>query len=115
MADREIGKIKKSDDTDIILRIDDFGGSMGLTIREFVNSDKYKGFTKAGVRIRSDKFEDFKKMVDSIKLEDFGTPTSTKTPYTPKGPTQSSPGNKTFEKKKLSEEEDSGINEEGLM
>jgi hypothetical protein len=34
----DLGKIKKNDDTDILIRIDDFGGKIGLTIREYVNS-----------------------------------------------------------------------------
>ena len=69
--EKDIGKIKKNDTTDIVVRIDDFGGRTGLTIREFVTSDRYTGFTKAGVRILSADFPSFKEMINSISDEDM--------------------------------------------
>jgi len=69
--EKDIGKIKKNETSDIVVRIDDFGGRKGLTIREFVTSDKYTGFTKAGVRIQSGDFKKFKEMINSIKDEDM--------------------------------------------
>jgi hypothetical protein len=69
--EKDIGKIKKNDMTEIIIRVDDFGGRVGLTIREFVTSDKYTGFTKAGVRISSENFPKFKEMINSVKAEDM--------------------------------------------
>lgn len=64
--EKDIGKINKNETTDIVIRIDDFGGRRGLTIREFVSSERYTGFTKAGVRIQAGEFSNFKKMIDSI-------------------------------------------------
>jgi len=64
--EKDIGKINKNDTTDIVLRIDDFGGRRGFTIREFVTSDRYTGFTKAGVRILAKDFAKFKQMVNSV-------------------------------------------------
>ncbi len=64
--EKDIGKIKKNDMTDIIIRIDDFGGKPGLTIREFATSEKYTGFTKSGTRIPADSFKVFKDMINSI-------------------------------------------------
>ena len=72
--EKDIGKINKNDTTDIILRIDDFGGRVGLTIREFVTSDRYTGFTKAGVRIMSGDFPKFKEMINSVSEEDIKQP-----------------------------------------
>jgi hypothetical protein len=69
--EKEIGKLNKNDTTDIVLRIDDFGGRPGLTIREFVTSDRYTGFTKSGVRISPENFPKFKEMIDSVKKEDL--------------------------------------------
>lgn len=69
--EKDIGKIKKNDTSDVIIRIDDFGGRKGLTIREFVTSDRYTGFTKAGVRILSADFPKFKEMINSITDEDM--------------------------------------------
>ena len=99
--EKDIGKIKKNDETDIIIRIDDFGGSPGLTIREFVQSERYTGFTKAGVRIRADKFEEFKAMINSIDSSDLIS--EQETPIKP----QTEP--------EETDKEDTGIDEQGLM
>ncbi len=69
--EKDIGRIKKNDNTDIIVRVDDFGGRIGLTIREFVTGDRYTGFTKAGVRISSENFPKFKEMINSVKDSDM--------------------------------------------
>jgi len=69
--EKDIGKLKKNDTTDIIIRLDDFGGRKGLTIREFVTSDRYTGFTKSGVRILAQDFPKFKEMINSVTDEDL--------------------------------------------
>ncbi|HNZ52474.1 MAG: hypothetical protein BWY36_00380 [Candidatus Diapherotrites archaeon ADurb.Bin253] len=69
--EKDIGRIKKNDSTDIIIRIDDFGGRKGLTIREYVTSDRYTGFTKAGIRIGSADFPKFKEMINSVSEEEL--------------------------------------------
>ncbi|MCX6751119.1 MAG: hypothetical protein NTZ83_06695 [Candidatus Pacearchaeota archaeon] len=69
--EKDIGKLKKNDTTDIIVRVDDFGGRKGLTIREFVTSDRYTGFTKSGVRISTVDFQKFKEMINSVSDEDM--------------------------------------------
>lgn len=73
--EKDLGKIKKNDDMDIIIRIDDFGGKLGLTIREYVNSSPsgYKGFTKAGTRIPLESIDEFKKIISSINLDELKT------------------------------------------
>jgi hypothetical protein len=72
--EKDIGKIQKNDQSDIIIRIDDFGGKRGLTIREFVTSERYTGFTKAGVRIQASDFPKFKEMINSIAEEEMKDP-----------------------------------------
>ena len=69
--EKEIGKIQKNDTTDIIVRIDDFGGRPGITIREYVKSERYTGFTKAGTRIPTDKFIQFRELLNTISLNDL--------------------------------------------
>ncbi len=69
--EKDIGKIKKNDQSNIVIRIDDFGGKTGLTIREFVTSDRYTGFTKSGVRILAEDFLKFREMINSIQLSDM--------------------------------------------
>ena len=69
--EKEIGKLKKNDTSDIVIRVDDFGGQRGLTVREFVTSDRYTGFTKAGVRISAENFLKFKEMINSLSEEEM--------------------------------------------
>jgi hypothetical protein len=69
--EKDIGKIKKNDQTEIVVRIDDFGGKRGVTIREFTTSERYTGFTKSGTRIPTDKFLEFRELVNAISLDDL--------------------------------------------
>ncbi len=69
--EKDIGKITKNDQTDIVIRIDDFADKRGLTIREFVTSEKYTGFTKAGVRILAKDWAKFKEIINSIDDADM--------------------------------------------
>lgn len=69
--EKDIDRIAKSADTDIVIRIDDYGGRRGLTIREFVKSEKYTGFTKSGLRIPADKFKVFKAAINSVDEKDL--------------------------------------------
>jgi hypothetical protein len=69
--EKDIDKIQKNPDTDIVIRIDDFGGKRGLTIREFVKGERYTGFTKAGTRIPAEQFKNFKAAINSIDEKDF--------------------------------------------
>jgi len=69
--EKDIGKIKKSETTDIIVRIDDYKGKKGLTIREYVTSEKYTGFSKSGTRIPADEFLNFRDMINSINLDEL--------------------------------------------
>lgn len=69
--EKDIGKLQKNDQTDIVIRIDDFADKRGLTIREFVTSERYTGFTKAGVRILAKDWAKFKEMINSIDDKDM--------------------------------------------
>jgi hypothetical protein len=69
--EKDIGKVKKNDSTEIIVRIDDFGGKKGLTIREYTTSDRYTCFTKSGTRIPAETFKVFKEIINSIDEEDL--------------------------------------------
>lgn len=69
--DKDIGKIKKNETTDIIVRIDEYKGKKGLTIREYITSEKYTGFSKSGTRIPSDEFLNFRDMINSINLDEL--------------------------------------------
>jgi hypothetical protein len=96
--EKDIGEIQKNEETKILIRIDDFGGQPGLTIREFVTSQNYTGFTKAGVRIKAEKFENFKSMINSVDLKDLSTEKQ-----------------EEKQEEKETDSDESGINEQGLM
>jgi len=70
--EKDIGQIKKNSMTEIFIRVDEFEGKPGVTIREFVKSNKYTGFTKAGTRISADNFPLFKELINAIDLKDLG-------------------------------------------
>jgi len=69
--EKDIGKINKNSNTDIIVRIDDFGGKKGVTIREFTTSERYTGFTKSGTKIPAEKFLEFRELINSINLDEL--------------------------------------------
>ena len=69
--DIDIDRIQKNPETDIVIRVDEFNGKKGVTIREFVKSERYTGFTKAGTRIPADKFHLFKQAINSINEKDL--------------------------------------------
>ena len=110
--EKDIGKIEKNPETSIVIRIDDFGGRRGLTIREFVKSEKYTGFTKSGTRIPSEEFENFKKLINSINANDLKNPVVTSQEIS-QPQTKNVPAKKFAKKEKG--DEDSGMDEEGLM
>ena len=102
MAERDVGKIKKNDTADIILRVDNFGNRKGLTIREFITSDRYTGFTKAGVKIMAADFPKFKEMINSVTEEDL------------KPEEEEAPSEAPVEQEKLPEAEKKETSKEGL-
>lgn len=71
IMEKDIGRIKKNQNTDIVIRIDDFGGKKGITIREFSSNERYTGFTKSGTRIPAEKFLEFKEIINSIDSDDL--------------------------------------------
>ena len=69
--EKDIGKITKNAQTDIVVRIDDFAGKPGITIREFTSSERYTGFTKSGTKIPIDNLNEFIEMLKSVSEEDI--------------------------------------------
>ena len=72
--EKDLGKIKKNETTDIIVRIDEYKGKKGLTIREFITSEGYTGFSKSGTRIPAEEFLNFREMINTIKLDEIMSP-----------------------------------------
>ena len=78
--EKEIGKIQKGEyqgtTTEIIVGIKEYNGKVGVDIREFTQSETYTGPTKKGLRIPANKFEDFKKIINSINPSDLSEQTT---------------------------------------
>ncbi len=67
--EKDIGEIGLTESTTIKVRIDEYDGKPGLTIRKFITTEKYTGFTKQGVRIPVEKWSEFKALVDQADLD----------------------------------------------
>ena len=69
--EKDIDRIPKNADTDIVIRIDEYGGRRGITIREFVRGDRYTGFTKSGTKIPVEHFKAFKEAINAINEDEL--------------------------------------------
>jgi hypothetical protein len=103
--EKDIGRLQKNPETDIVIRIDDFGGRVGLTIREFANSETYKGFTKSGTRISAENFAKFKELINSIDENDLKAAPQPQQEQLPEAQAEPS----------AVDSEDAGLDADGLM
>jgi len=112
--EKEIGKIPKGEfqgtATEIVVGLKEYNGRTGVDIREFTKSETYTGPTKKGLRIPADKFDEFKKMINSINPADLNPQSKKPTPQ----PTTDDQ-KPTTSKKPTIDDEDAGIDEDGLM
>jgi hypothetical protein len=54
----EIGRVKRDDQVDIVIRRGEFMGKSFVDIREYLKADSFEGFTKRGIRIPADLYAD---------------------------------------------------------
>ncbi|MFH1521657.1 MAG: transcriptional coactivator p15/PC4 family protein [archaeon] len=105
--EKDIGKIQKGEYqgivTEIVVGIKEFNGKVGIDIREFTQSETYTGPTKKGLRIPADKFEEFKTIINSIDPADFKSETVKKI------------SNESQVEPTATEDDNAGIDEQGLM
>lgn len=47
----EIGRVKRDDQVDIVIRKGEFMDKSFVDIREYLKADSFEGFTKRGIRI----------------------------------------------------------------
>jgi len=66
LLDEEIGRIKKNDTTDVVIRKTEFRGSVGIDIREYITSERYTGWSKNGIRISEEQWPLFKEILDKV-------------------------------------------------
>ena len=60
LTDIELGKYAKRPGLSVIIRISSFRESKGLDFRQWQEDDKYKGWTKKGIRLPVDKIKEIK-------------------------------------------------------
>ena len=64
----EMGRLKKNDTTEIVVQKTEFRGSVGIDIREYVTSERYTGWSKNGIRIPVEKWQDFKEILERVDV-----------------------------------------------
>jgi hypothetical protein len=66
----EMGRLRKNETTEIVVPKTDFHGSVGIDIREYVTSERNTGWSKNGIRIPIDKWQDFKEILGRVDSAD---------------------------------------------
>ena len=62
----ELGRLRKNDTTEIVVQKTEFRGSVGIDIREYVTSDRYTGWSKNGIRIPIEMWQNFKEILERV-------------------------------------------------
>lgn len=68
--EEEIGRIRKNESTEVVIRMTEFRGSVGVDIREYLTSERYTGWSKNGVRIPIELWPEFKAILDRVGTGD---------------------------------------------
>ncbi len=68
--EEEIGRIRKNESTEVVIRKTEFRGSVGVDIREYLTSERYTGWSKNGVRIPIELWPEFKALLDRVGTGD---------------------------------------------
>jgi ABC-type Mn2+/Zn2+ transport system ATPase subunit len=64
----EIGRLRKNETTEVVVQKTEFHGSVGIDVREYVTSERYTGWSKNGIRIPVEKWQDFKEILDKVDM-----------------------------------------------
>lgn len=69
IEEKELGRVKKSNSAEIILKVSAYKEEYGIDIREYVTTESYTGYTKKGTRVPLDQWEKFKEIVNSYTIK----------------------------------------------
>ena len=69
MTDTEIGRVRRNETTEVVVRKTEFKGTVGIDIREYVTSEKYTGWSKNGLRIPVDQWKTFKEVLNKVIID----------------------------------------------
>jgi ABC-type Mn2+/Zn2+ transport system ATPase subunit len=64
----EIGRLRKNETTEVVVQKTEFHCSVGIDVREYVTSERYTGWSKNGIRIPVEKWQDFKEILDKVDI-----------------------------------------------
>lgn len=62
----ELGRLRKNDTTEVVVQKTEFRGSVGIDIREYVTRDRYTGWSKNGIRIPVEMWQNFKEILKKV-------------------------------------------------
>jgi hypothetical protein len=68
LVDEEIGRVKKNDTVDVVVRRTEFKGSVGIDIREYMSTERYTGWSKNGIRIPMELWIALKEVLDRVEV-----------------------------------------------
>ncbi len=63
---KEVSRMEKGVDAELVFSLTNFRGRLYFDIREFVKRENYEGYTKKGIRLDVEFYEDFKKMIEAV-------------------------------------------------
>ena len=66
---KEVGRCKKSDDTDWIIRVGEFKENTYIDVREYQKSENYMGFTKRGIMMRPEQVSEIITILTKALIE----------------------------------------------
>ena len=67
MENKKISEFEKTDDKKIIFSMVEGKKDIHIDIREWVESDSYKGFTKKGIRFHVEHWEEFVRAIKELE------------------------------------------------
>lgn len=69
IKDVELGKFAKRPGMSVIVRVSTFQGSKGLDLRQWQEDERYKGWTKKGIRLPIEKIKEIKALF--VKMSQY--------------------------------------------
>jgi hypothetical protein len=67
---KELARIPKNETTAIVIREAEWKGSKRIDIREYVTTKTYTGWSKSGLSVPLEKFQEFKDAISKIEIKE---------------------------------------------
>lgn len=63
----EVTRVQKNSSTEVVFSLTEYNGEQYVDVREFVNSEAYKGFTRRGIRFHNRLVDEFINSLSQVK------------------------------------------------